>query len=272
MTAFQQGHKTIIGMIHVGALPGTPRACDGLPRIVEQAVREALVYRDAGLDAIAIENMHDIPYLRGGVGPEITAAMTVVGREVKRAVGLPCGVQILAGANREALAVALAAGLDFARVEGFVFGHVADEGYIESCAGDLMRYRRQIGAESVRVFTDIKKKHSAHAVTADVDIAETARAARFFLSDGVIVTGTSTGSAADLRELEQVRGAVDIPVMVGSGVTLDNVDAYLAVADGLIVGSWLKQDGRWERPVDAERSARFMERVRQLREGWLPQI
>lgn len=259
--------KAIIGMIHVDALPGTPGARRSLPEIIDRARREAAIYREAAVHAVAIENMHDIPYLRGGVGPEITAAMAVVGREVKQACGLPCGIQILAGANREALAAALAGGLDFVRAEGFVFGHVADEGFIESCAGDLLRYRRQIGAEPVRIFTDIKKKHSSHAITADVDIAETARAAEFFRSDGVIVTGVATGSAADLEEIREVRDAVRIPVLVGSGVTEENVGAYLSVADALIVGSWFKADGRWDRPVDMDRTARFMEKVRHVTAG-----
>lgn len=267
MSCFLEGRKTIIGMIHVEALPGTPRSEMAMPEIIDRARHEAQVYREAGVDAIAIENMHDIPYLRAGVGPEITAAMAVIGYEVKRACQLPCGIQILAGANREALAAAAAAGLDFVRAEGFVFGHLADEGFIQSCAGDLLRYRRQLGAESVRVFTDIKKKHSSHAVTADVDIAETARAARFFLSDGVIVTGVATGTAADLQEIREVKAAVDIPVLVGSGVTIDNVEAYLDVADALIVGSWFKVDGHWDRPVDAERTACFMEKVRRLTGG-----
>jgi predicted TIM-barrel enzyme len=81
----------------------------------------------------------------------------------------------------------------FVRVEGFVFAHVADEGIIDGCAGEILRYRRQIGADDVLVLTDVKKKHSSHALTADMDIAETARAAEFFLSDGVIVTGLATG-------------------------------------------------------------------------------
>jgi len=106
-----------------------------------------------------IENMHDIPYLNTHVGPEITAAMTVIGYEVRKISELPCGIQILAAANTEALAVALAAGLQFVRVEGFVFAHVADEGLMNSCAGELLRYRKQIGAEHILVFTDIKKKH-----------------------------------------------------------------------------------------------------------------
>src|SRR3954468_17898981 len=114
----------IIGMIHVGALPGTPAAKENLRTIETRAVREAKIYHDAGLDGVMLENMHDTPYLRGGVGPEIVATMAIIARAVKDAVRIPCGVQILAGANKEALAVAHAAGLDFIRTEGFAFAHV----------------------------------------------------------------------------------------------------------------------------------------------------
>jgi membrane complex biogenesis BtpA family protein len=239
-------------MIHVAALPGTPAATLPLEAIVERAVAETATYRDAGFTAVAIENMHDRPYLKRGVGPEVVAAMTAVGREVRRAVPLPLGVQVLAGANREAIAVAHACGAAFARVEGFVFAHVADEGLIESDAGELLRYRRAIGAEGVRVFADIKKKHAAHALTADVDLAETARAAAFFLADGLIVTGAATGRAADPAEVRAARAAVDLPVLVGSGIAPDNLAAF-ADADGFIVGSWVKRDGLWSNPLDPER-------------------
>lgn len=111
-------------------------------------------------DAIMVENMHDIPYLNRQVGPEIVASMSVVCNEVKKeANDLPCGIQILAGANKEALAVAKAAGLQFIRGEGFVFSHIADEGTMNSDAGELLRYRKQIEADDILVFTDIKKKH-----------------------------------------------------------------------------------------------------------------
>ena len=107
-----------------------------------------------------LENMHDIPYLNRQVGSEIVASMSVICNEVKKEVkNLPCGVQILAGANKEALAVAKAAGLDFIRAEGFVFSHIADEGTMNSDAGEVLRYRKQIEADDVLVFTDIKKKH-----------------------------------------------------------------------------------------------------------------
>lgn len=177
--------------------------------------------------------------------------MTVVGLEVRRTVGLPLGVQVLAGANREALAVALACGADFVRVEGFVFAHVADEGVIESSAAELLRYRRAIGADRALVFADVKKKHSAHALTADVSVVETAAAAEFFLADGVIVTGSATGRAASPDEVREVAGAVAIPVLVGSGVTAENLADY-AAAHGVIVGSSVKEGGRWDRPLDPE--------------------
>src|SRR4029079_16643208 len=128
--------RALIGMLHLGALPGTPSASASVEDVIPQAVTEARIYRDAGFTALAIENMHDRPYLKGGVGPEITAAMSAVAREVKRETGLVLGIQLLAAANREALAVALACGAAFVRVEGFVFAHVADEGIIESCAGE----------------------------------------------------------------------------------------------------------------------------------------
>ena len=256
--------KCIIGMIHVDALPGTPRFNGSFSAIVAKAKAEARLYQEAGIDMLAIENMHDRPYLNQKVGPEVAAAMAVIGYEVKQATGLPCGVQILAGANLEALAVAQAAGLDFVRVEGFVFAHIADEGLITASAGELLRYRRQIGAEGVLVLTDIQKKHSAHAITADLDIVELAHAAEFFLSNGVIVTGARTGAAADLKELQRVKEAVNIPVLVGSGVTIDNVAAYLALADALIVGSYFKKDGHWSQGVDFERVRSFMELVKQI--------
>lgn len=244
--------RVLIGMVHVGALPGTPRHHASIEEICAQAVAEARLLGAAGFHGLMIENMHDRPYLKAGVGPEIVAAMTVVGREVRRAVELPLGIQILAGANREAVAAAHACGADFVRVEGFVFAHVADEGLIEADAGELLRYRRRLGAEHIRIFCDVKKKHSSHALTADVDLVATAQAAAFFLADGLIVTGDATGQAADPGEVEALSEAVDIPVVVGSGITPENLGRF-ATADAFIVGSSLKHGGSWMNPLDPAR-------------------
>jgi uncharacterized protein len=245
--------RALIGVVHLHALPGTPGNTLDVPTIAALAVEEAQVYRDAGFHGVLIENTHDRPYLKAPSGPEIVAAMAVIGGDVRRATALPLGIQILAGANTAALAAALACGASFVRVEGFVFAHVADEGVIESSAGAMLRYRRAIGADHIRVFADVKKKHSAHAITADVHIAETAKAAEFFLADGVIVSGVSTGQPADADEVTSVARAVSIPTLVGSGITIDNMTRY-ADADALIVGSWIKHNGLWSNPIDVERA------------------
>lgn len=252
------GQKPVVAMIHLGALPGTPGHRASLAEVERQALKEAKIYRAAGLHALMLENMHDTPYLRGQVGPEIVAAMAIVARAVKAESGLPCGVQILAGANLEAMAVAHAAGLDFIRAEGFAFAHVADEGIIESSAAELLRYRRNIGAERVQVWTDVKKKLSSHAITADVDIGETAHAVEFMRGDVVIVTGAVTGDAPQSADVLAVKQKTRLPVFLGSGVTAANLDSFVAAADGFIVGSEFKQGGHWERAVDPKRVNRFM--------------
>lgn len=250
--------KPVIAMLHVGALPGTPRATRSLREIETHALREAKIYRDAGVHGLMIENMHDTPYLRGRVGPEIVAAMAVIARAVKDATPLPCGVQILAAANNEAMAVALAAGLDFIRAEGFAFAHVADEGVIQSSAAELLRYRRAIGAGRVQVWADVKKKHSSHAITADVGIGETAHAVEFMRGDAVIVTGAVTGDAPKPDDVREVKRATRLPVYLGSGVTAANVASFCADADGFIVGSEFKTGGHWAGAVEPKRVRRFM--------------
>lgn len=253
-----------VGMVHVAALPGTPRAQLEPAAIVAQAVREARILDEAGFDAIIVENMHDRPYLMDGIGPEIVACMAAVCAAVRAAVAhRPLGIQILGGGSHEALAVAHATGFDFVRAENFVFAHVADEGLMaQAAAGPLLRARRAMGAGRVRILADIKKKHASHAMTADLDVAACARAAEFFLADGVIVTGTETGAPVDLPELRAVREATALPVLTGSGADAGTVRGLLQHADAVIVGSSIKVDGRWENPVDPERAAAFVAAAR----------
>lgn len=256
--------KSMIGMIHVAALPGTPRAALSPTAIVERAVAEARLLADAGFDALLLENMHDTPYLKRQVGPEIVAVMAAATQAVAREVQLPLGIQILAGANEAAIAVAHATGARFVRAEGFVFGHMADEGLIESDAGSLLRYRRAIGAEGVMVCCDIKKKHSSHAITADVSLGATAHAAEFFGADAVIVTGTATGSPTDPADLEATRGGTHLPILVGSGTTPENLPAQWPLADAFIVGSWIKKNGHWAADIDPSRAVQMVEAARKL--------
>ncbi len=257
--------KSVIGMVHVQALPGTPNYHLSIKNIIELAVKEAVLYEECGLDAIMLENMHDVPYLNRTVGAEVTASMTAIADAVRKSVHMPVGIQILAAANQEALAVALAADLAFVRAEGFVFGHVADEGYIDSCAGKLLRYRKSIGAEHIAIFADIKKKHSANSITADVSIGETASAAEFFLSDGLIITGTATGKAVNINDLTDVRKHSHLPILIGSGITADNIRDYWQYADAFIIGSYFKEQGCWSNAISLERCTALMNSVKALR-------
>lgn len=251
--------KVAIGVIHLQALPGTPKNELSPNQIVDKALEEAKVYQQGGIDALIIENMHDVPYLKNEVGHEISALVALISYLVKKEIRLPLGIQILAGANKAALAAAKNSGADFIRAEGFVFGHVADEGYIDAQAGELLRYRKQIKAEEIAVFTDIKKKHSSHAITSDISLLETAKAAQFFLGDGVIVTGNHTGSSASIDELESLKEQLHIPIIIGSGITIGNFNKYLPLSDAMIIGSHFKENDIWSNTLSYDKIARFME-------------
>ncbi|MFG0274496.1 MAG: BtpA/SgcQ family protein [Phycisphaerales bacterium] len=260
-------HKALVGMIHLRALPGTPRSSMAVGEVARIAAEEARLLAGCGFDALLIENMHDAPYLNGAVGPEITSAMTACALAVRAAApDTPLGVQTLAGANREALAVAHASGANFIRAENFVYAHIADEGLMpEASAGPLLRYRKAIGAESVAILADIKKKHAAHAVTADISLGQAAQGAAFFGADAVIVTGSATGHAVHEGDLAEAHEATTLPVVIGSGATPDRAAALLHLADAIIVGSSIKHGGVWSNDIDHDRARAMVKAVDEAR-------
>jgi len=270
MSQFQQLfgrlNSVIIGMVHLRALPGSPRHRWSMDEITSRACKEAAIYRDAKADGILVENMHDLPWqLPSSIGPETTACMAAVCKEIRTMCPhMPIGIQVLSACNKGALAIAKAVGLDFIRAEGFVYSHIGDEGPIHSCAADLLRYRKHIDATHIQIYTDIKKKHSSHAITSDVDIMETARTAEMFDSDGLIVTGAATGEPTDIAEIEAVCKAVSLPVLVGSGVTVQNISKYM-FANGIIIGSAFKQHGLWYNDIDPQKVSQVTAKVEVLR-------
>ena len=265
MTSLFSQPKPVIGVIHVGALPGTPRSERSVTELVVAAREEAKLYNECGVHGIIVENMHDVPYLKSEVGPEIVAAMAVIGAEVKSECRLPVGVQILAGANIEAMAVAHAAGLDFIRAEGFAYAHVADEGLIEASAAKLLRYRKAIGAERVQVWADVKKKHSAHAITADVSLGQTAETVEFMGADCVIVTGSVTGEAPKVADVQEAKANCHLPIFLGSGISESNIEQFYNEADGFIIGSAFKVNALWSNTIDPARVTDFIHRLNKIR-------
>ncbi|MFZ4575944.1 MAG: BtpA/SgcQ family protein [Phycisphaerales bacterium] len=248
-------HADLIGMVHLLPLPGSPGSRDSVRAIADRAAEEAKVLASEGFAGIIVENMHDRPYVNAPHAPETVAAFAVCAAAVRAAApGVRLGVQVLSFGHREALAVAIACEAQFIRVENFVYSHVADEGLLpDAAAGGLLRVRRALGAERVQVYCDLKKKHASHALTQDLSIGDTAKGAEFFGADGLIVTGAFTGTPADPGDLESVRGASPLPLLVGSGVTPEQLPSLLSLADGLIVGSFIKRDGVWSNPVDPAR-------------------
>ena len=261
--------KAVIGVIHSLPLPGSPHY-DGEPveTIYRYACDEAERYGAGGVDALIVENHGDIPFAKPDeLGPETAACMAVMADRVRRVSGLPIGINVLANGAVAAIAVAKASGAVFVRVNQWANAYVANEGFMEGKAGAASRYRAGLRARDIAVFTDVHVKHGAHAIVADRTLTQLTQDAEFFDADAVIVTGQRTGDSAKLDELQAVREATRLPVLVGSGVTPDNVAAIFDHADAVIVASALKQGGSWWNAVDPARLANFMAVVRQVRQA-----
>ena len=241
----------LIGMVHLKALPGSPSWGGKMGFVLDEARRDAELLLEGGCDKLLVENMGDLPYVARRVALETIAALSIATGAIVEMSDRPVGLQVLAAANDTALSVAAVTGASFIRVEGFAYAHVADEGWIDACAGNLLRKRKSLGAD-VAIWADVQKKHSSHAVTADLSIGDLAEGAVFCGADGLIVTGSSTGKPTSIADLQQVKSA-GLPVYVGSGVNPENLPSLARIANGVIVGSWLKKDGNWRNPVSVER-------------------
>ena len=218
-------------------------------------------------DAVLLENDFDLPYAKGPMPERAVEVVTGVCRAVRSEWGGPMGLQLLEAANEDALNVAHASNLDFIRVEGFVYAHVGGAGIIDACAGPLLRQRADLGCTHIKVFPDINKKHCAHAMTADLDIALEARQAELFMADGLVITGRFTGESADTTDLEAVRNACDLPILIGSGMTAENVNELVPLADAFIVGSTFRNHGKYLEQLNPERLAHFVEAFNAAREA-----
>lgn len=256
--------KVVIGVVHLAPLPGAPRHAGGpVETIYERGLADARAYLEGGCDGVIVENHGDVPFLKpDDIGPETAAHMAVVADRIRRELGRPIGINVLANAAIPALAVASAAGAAFIRVNQWANAYVANEGFVEGEAARAMRYRSHLQAQGIAVFADAHVKHGAHAIVADRPVVEQVRDLVFFDADAVIATGQRTGHAADLDYIRMIKEASHLPTLVGSGVTPDNVRDILAIADGVIVASALKQDGVWWKAVEPDRVRRFMARTR----------
>ncbi len=250
----------LIGVIHLRPLPGAPGWQGDLQAVEEAALLDARSYRAGGADGLIVENFGDIPFWRGAVPPETVAAMTRLAVAVVAATPLPVGINVLRNDALAALAIAQVSGARFIRVNVLSGATVTDQGVIEGVAADLLRRRRLLGAEEVRILADVLVKHGAPLAPltmaeAVADVLERGGA------DGVIVSGTGTGRPIDPDDLVQALAAAgSAPVLIGSGATPAVLERLACRCHGVIAGTALKQEGRIHRPVDSER-VRDLKRV-----------
>lgn len=259
--------KPIIGMIHSLPMPGAPRFKNyKLDDVYKYGIEEALRLKEGGVDGIMLENGWDLPFAKPDeIGSETVAAMAVLGWQIREATGLPLGINTLGNAAMASLAAAKACKAQFIRVNQFANAYVANEGFVEGKAGQIMRYRAWIEAEDVKVMADVHVKHGSHSITADRPLAEQARDAEFFDADVLIATGQRTGDATPVSEVKGIQEAVILPVIIGSGLTVDNCREIMSVADGAVVGSSIKEGGVWWGKVSVEQLKALMKIVKELR-------
>ena len=251
---FSTHHKTLIGVVHLRPLPGSPRWRGDLESVIEFAVDDARAYERGGAHALFIENFGDVPFTKGSVAPETIAAMTAAGRAIRQAVKLPIGFNVLRNDARAALALCAVCGGGFIRVNVHTGAMLTDQGLIEGNAYDTLRYRLRVCPQA-RIFADVHVKHAVPLGNWAIEDAARDTVERG-LADALIVSGAGTGLSAELADVERVRRTCPATkVLLGSGVTLDNVREFLPAADGFIVGSSLKAGGRLSGPVDAKRVA-----------------
>ena len=251
----------LIGMVHAGPLPGSPRWDGSMERLVAAAVDDARALVDNGMDALLLENYGDAPFTPGRVEPATVAGLAVIAQEIRRAMPqTPLGINVLKNDARAALAIACAVGARFIRVNVHAGAVLADQGLVHSDAYGTLRDRRLLGVE-IAIFADVGGKHAVS--LAPVDLEQHARdLTHRGLADGLVVSGQATGAATPIEDLKRVRSAVpDVPLLVGSGVTPETAEELLSVADALIVGTALKRDGNVNEPVDPDRVRRLVAAV-----------
>ncbi len=259
---FQQLFKTqhpLIGMLHLPPLPGSPHYTGDMEAVIDSALQDTQVLTEAGFAGLIMENLGDAPYYPDHVPAETVAAMSVVAAHVRQQTKLPIGVNVLRNDAQSAIAIAAAANLQFIRVNVLTGTSVTDQGLISGQAHLVARKRQQLRAEHVLIFADVHVKHAAPLVERELaqevdDLFERA------LADAIIVSGTGSGKPVDaafLREVKKFAG--ERPVLIGSGLSSENVTDLFMTADGAIVGSVIKIDGQIQNRVDGKRARNLVE-------------
>lgn len=253
--------KIVIGMVHLKALPGAPRYENNMPAVVDAALADAAALEQGGVDGIMVENFFDAPFFKDRVPPETVAAMARVVTTVRQNTKIPLGVNVLRNDGMSALAIAAACDAQFVRINIVSWAMLTDQGIIEGRAAELARYRKMLGANTL-IFTDCLTKHAEPLAPMQMEWVALDTWERGG-AHALVISGKATGYATDLGDVIAARkGVPDAPLLIGSGVTVENVLDFMPVVDGMLVGTSLKVDGRVENVVETARVRAVVEKVR----------
>ena len=254
--------QPIIGVVHLLPLPTSARWGGNLNAVIDRAEQEAVALVSGGVDGIMIENFFDAPFPKSRVDPAVVSAMTTIVSRLMELVSQPIGINVLRNDSLSAMAIASCTGAAFIRVNVLSGVMATDQGLIEGCAHELLRYRRELGS-NVKILADVLVKHAHPLSSSDLTIAVKETIDRG-LADAVILSGIATGNAPSLADLRLAKAAAgNVPIIVGSGADCDNITSLMQFADGAIVSSSLKRQGKIENSIDPIRVTQFVETMRQ---------
>lgn len=262
---FARGGQVVVGMIHLPPMPGSPRNHGATLREIEaRAVEEAVVLADAGFDAVLLQNTGDGPGRKDADIAEI-AQMAAIGRAVRQATDIPLGVNVLKNGVESAFALASALRAEFVRIKVYVGAVVGSEGLVEGAAHAALAARRRLGLDHVSILADVLDRTSRPLV--DIPLSELADwAIRHGSADALVITGHNEAETHDM--LAGLREQIPaVPLIIGGGADETNVRDLLSVADGVIVGTALKENPAFDAPMSGTRARSFLAAARQSSEA-----
>jgi membrane complex biogenesis BtpA family protein len=257
-------NKPVIGMVHMPAMPGDPSydAAAGMEKVLDRTRQDLTNLQEGGVDAVMFSNEFSLPYLTK-VKPQTTAAMARVIGQLIDHIQVPFGVNVLWDPI---------ASIDLAAATGAVFireimsgVYASDFGLWNTNAGETARHRMEVGRPDLRLLYNIVPEAAKY--LADRDIIEIAKTTVFnHRPDALCVSGLTAGAETDAQVLLRVKRAVpETVVFSNTGCRLGNIEQQLTYADGAVVGTTFKIDGKFENPVDRRRVRVFMDKVRSVR-------
>lgn len=254
--------KPLIGVIHLLPLPSSANYDGNFHKIVKKAEQEASALMTAGFDGLIVENYFDIPFVKTSVDPAIVSSLSLITKRIMHLTDKPMGINVLRNDARSAMAIALCTGAGFVRVNILTGAMVTDSGVIEAAGPELLPYRERIKAPNIKIFADVMVKH-AYPMGAVPDIADMAKeTVHRGQADVLIVSGVATGSAADVKDVEKIKNALpDVPLLIGSGLNMDNFKALLSIADGAIVASSIKRGQGLDSTIDLNLAEKLVKAV-----------